>query len=244
MSTNRKLYSIPIKNQIKAYDNKGTRIDTDLRVFKVDDEQYFKNIIENSGVGNLREYSAEIIKTPFFHNLKRKYKNRPEKRLKELKTSKLYNTLINKQNEKIKQQIENSDTSLAEIKNLKLADKFGYKKGQDCFFAGYSVAKGKMEFDDYGILIHGNQYLMILHGVLTGYFFKESQTYTLKYETDNNLDGISGGPVIADGQVIGVCSFIEEKNKILHFIPVEDIKRSLNFWFQKEKQVVATQLPK
>lgn len=237
MSTQRNCYCLPITHQVKSYDSKERRCDTDLRVFKVDDEEYFKNIMENSGVENLREYSAELIKTPLFHKLKRIYKNHPDKLLRKLKASKLYNTLTDKRNEKIKQKIENSDTSLAEIKNLNLADSFEYKKRQDCSFAGYSTVKGNMEFDDYGFLTHGHQYLMVLHGELTGDFYENSQTYALSYETDNDLDGISGGPVWADKKVIGVCSFIEEKKKLLHFIPVSEVKRSIDFWFNEQNKL-------
>ena len=77
---------------------------------------------------------------------------------------------------------------------------------------------------------------MILQGELTGDYLEGSQTYTLRYETDSDLNGISGGPVWADKKVIGVCSFIEKNNKLLHFIPVSEVKRSIDFWFYKQNK--------
>lgn len=237
MSTERQCFCLPITHQVKSYDSKECRCDTDLRVFKVDDEEYFKNIVENSRVGNLKEYSTEIIKTPLFHKLKRIYKNRPDKLLKKLKTTKLFNTLIDKQNEKIKRQIENSNTALAEIKSLNLADSFEYSEGKECSFAGYSFTKSGIEYDDNNVFVQGHQHLMVLHGELTGKYYKGSKTYTLRYETDNDVNGVSGGPVWVDKKVIGVCSFIEEKNKLLHFIPVSEIKKSIDFWFNEQNKL-------
>ena len=78
---------------------------------------------------------------------------------------------------------------------------------------------------------------MVLHGELTGKYYKGSKTYTLRYETDNDVNGVSGGPVWVDKKVIGVCSFIEEKNKLLHFIPVSEIKKSIDFWFNEQNKL-------
>lgn len=237
MATTRPCFSLPIMCQIKSYDKSGTEIDSDLRIFKIDDEEYYKHIIDNSEIQPLEEYSKEIIRTPFFNKLRRQCKNKPNKLMKKLTSSKLYLTLTSKQNRKIKQILENSDTSIAEIKSLNLANTFEYNKGTECSFAGYSIEKGYIETDDCGALIHGHQHLMILHGELTGDFNENSNTYTLKYETDNDLNGISGGPVWADRKVIGVCSYIEKNNKILHFIPVSDIKSSIDFWFEKQNRL-------
>lgn len=240
MATTRQCFSLPITCQIKSYDKSGTEIDSDLRIFKIDDEEYYKHIIDNSEIQPLEEYSKEIIRTPFFNKLRRQYKNKPNKLMKKLTSSKLYLTLTSKQNRKIKQILENSDTSIAEIKSLNLANTFEYNKGTECSFAGYSIEKGYIETDDRGALIHGHQHLMILDGELTGDFNENSQTYTLKYETDNHLNGISGGPVWADRKVIGASSYIEENNKILHFIPVSDIKSSIDFWFEKQNRIYST----
>lgn len=72
---------------------------------------------------------------------------------------------------------------------------------------------------------------MIVEAKLAEKPCEEFASMSLIYTGDDSINGVGGGPVIADGKVIGVCSFVEEKNKILHFIPVEEIKRSLKFWF-------------
>ena len=244
MATDRKLYSIPIKNQIKSFDVTGTKVDTDLRILKVDDEAYNKNVIENAQIKTSDEYCSEFTNNPLFRRLKRIYKNNPVKLMKKFTQTTLFETFYQKQNNQINEAIKNANTSLAEIKNLELADFCPKEKGKDCLFIGYSWTKSKIDCDDGGVFQHGYQHLMIIGAKLTGKFCDKSSTWSLIYTSDDDMNGVSGGPVIADGKVIGVCSFIEKKNKILHFIPVEDIKRSLNFWFQKEKQAVVTPLPK
>ena len=233
MSTDRKLYSIPIKNQIKSFDISGTRIDTDLRILKVDDEAYNKNVLENAQIKTVDEYCATILNTPFSERLKRMYKNNPIKLIKKMKQSRLYNTLRKKQNHEIDEAIKNANTSLAEIKNLELADIKKKKKGKDCLFIGYSWTKSKIDCDDHGVFQHGYQHLMVVGAKLTGNFYANSSTWSLVYTSDDDMNGVSGGPVIADGKVIGVCSFIEEKSKIMHFIPVESIRKSVEFWFKE-----------
>lgn len=234
LTTERRLFSIPIKSQIKTFDTIGTRVDTDLRILKVDDDVYNQNIIENAQLTPPEERYNAIWKTPFYKKLKRIYRNNSAKLIKKLEESKLYSTLTQKQNNEIYEKIKNADTSLAEIKNLKLADFCPKEKGKECFFIGYSIDKSKITCDDYGVFQYGHQGLMVMNGKLTGEFRENSGTYSLVYQTDYSLDGVSGGPVIADGKVIGVCSFIEEKNKTLFFIPVEEIKESIEFWFRQQ----------
>lgn len=234
MSTDRKLYCIPIKNQIRASYATG---DTDLRVFKIDDEAYNKNVIENAQIKTMDEYCNEILNTPLINRFKRIYKNDPEKLINKSMQSTLYKTLRQKQNDEINAAIKNANTSLAEIKNLELANFCPKEKGKDCLVIGYSWDKSKIDCDDYGRFQHGYQHLMIVKAKLAEKPCEEFASMSLIYTGDDSINGVSGGPVIADGKVIGVCSFVEEKNKILHFIPVEEIKRSLKFWFDQEKKL-------
>jgi len=237
MATKRTLYSIPIQTQIKSYDTRYTKVDTDLRIFKVNDEEFNNNILKNAQIKTIDEYCKEIRKTPLFNRMARRYKNNHTKLMEKITQTKLYKTLYQKQNSKNNEAIKNANTSLAEIKNLKLANKdFIYKAGIECQIYGYSISKGQIKYDENGVFVSAHQVLIQLLGKLTGEYNNSSQTYIVKYENNEDLDGISGGPVIADGKVIGVCSFVEEKNKILHFIPVEDIKRSIDFWFNQQNK--------
>lgn len=234
MSTDRELYCIPINNQIRASDSTG---DTDLRILKIDDKAYIKNVIENAQIKTTNEYCKEILNTPLINRFKRIYKNNLKKLIKKSIQSTLYKTLRKKQNDEINVAIKNANTSLAEIKNLELANFCPKEKGKDCLVIGYSWDKSKIDCDDYGTFQHGYQHLMIVEAKLAGKPYEESASMSLIYTSDDSMNGVSGGPVIADGKVIGICSFIEEKNKILHFIPVEEIKRSLDFWFDQEKKL-------
>lgn len=231
MATKRTLCSIPIQTQIKSYDTRGTKVDTDLRVFKVNDDEFKSNILKNAPIKSSDEYSDEIVKTPFFQRMKRKYNKNPKKFLKKIQESKLYKTLTQKQNIEINYAIKNANTSLAEIKNLELASKnFIYEAGIECQIYGYSTSKGQVEYDENGTFKSGHQVLIQLVGTLTGEYNDNSQTYTVKYENDEDTDGISGGPVIAGGKVIGVSSFVEQKEKKLYFIPIEFIYASLDYY--------------
>lgn len=234
MSTDRKLYCIPIKNQIRTSYATG---DTDLRIFKIDNEAYNKNVIGNARIKTIDEYCNEILNTPLVNRLKRIYKNNLNKLKNKVLQTKLYKTLRRKQNDEINIAIKNANTSLAEIKNLELANFCPKEKGKDCFVIGYSWDKSKIDYDDDGVFQQGYQHLMIVGAKLAGKPYEESASMSLIYTGDDSINGVSGGPVIADGKVIGVCSFVEEKNKILHFIPVEEIKRSLKFWFDQEKKL-------
>lgn len=230
LATNRKLYSIPIVAQIKSFDVTATKIDTDLRIFKVDDKAYKNNIIENASIKTDDEYAQEILGTPYIQRMKRLYKNNPQKRLKKIKASKLYNTLLRHQNEEIDKAIINADTSLAEIKNLVLASKdFLFTKDKDCIIIGYSFSDSYIDYNDDGTVKYGNQYLEAHHGKLSGEYNQTNDTYSLVPDTNKNLNGFSGGPVIADGNVVGVLSYIKEKK--LYFIPIQRIIQSLDYWF-------------
>lgn len=232
MATDRKLYSIPITTQIKSFDTTTTKVDTDLRIFKVDDEIYKHNIIENAQIKTDKELSQEILQTPFIKRLKRLYKNNPTKRLRKLRGSNLYNTLIKRQDKEIDKAIKNANTSLAEIKNLILAPKnFIFTKDKNCIFFGYPLSKNNIECNDDGTFKHGTQYLEGYHGKLTGEYNQSTDTYSLILDTNEDLNGFSGGPVIADGNVIGVLSYIQTTDKKLYFIPVQRIIQSLDYWF-------------
>ena len=232
LATNRKCYSIPIVAQIKSFDVTATEIDTDLRIFKVDDKAFNNNIIENASIKTDYEYAQEILRTPYIQRMKRLYKNNPHKRLKKVKTSKLYNTLLRHQEEEVNKAIINANTSLAEIKNLVLASKdFLFTKDKDCIIIGYSFSDSSIDYNDNGTVKYGNQYLEVYHGKLTGEYNQINDTYSLVPDTNENLNGFSGGPVIADGKVVGVLSYIKEKK--LYFIPIQRIIQSLDYWFTK-----------
>lgn len=79
MSTRRNLFSIPINKQIKSYDDRCTRIDNDLRILKINDEEFNKNILQNAQIKTPDEYSNEIMNMPFVQKIKRKYKRNPIK---------------------------------------------------------------------------------------------------------------------------------------------------------------------
>lgn len=238
MSTKRNLFSIPIEKQVKVYDVRQTKVDSDLRILKIDDEMFKKNILDNTQIKSSEEYSNDIFQAPFVQRMKRVYARNPKKFIRKILSSVLYKTLIRKQNEEINNAIKNANTSLAEIKNLKLANKdFIYKVGTECQIYGYSTAKGQIEYDENGNFQSANQVLLQVCGELTGEYNDNTQTHAIKYDTNDDLDGISGGPVIAKGKVIGVASFIEKKEKKLYFIPVKFIYSSLDYY-------LATSLPK
>ena len=239
MSTERNLFSIPINCQIKSIDKRGVEVDTDLRVLKIDDKKAEDNIIKHTVIKSPKELEKEYFETPF-RRLQRMYKNNPKKLLKKFFESKFYKTIHKKQEVEINKNIKNANTSLAEIKNLILVNRnFVYQKGKECQVYGYSVAKGRMDYNDKGEFEKANQVLIQVRGKLTGIYKDSSQTWEISYDYEGSLDGISGGPVITDGKVIGVASYISEKEKRLYFIPAKFIYMSIEHYQAETSQVTS-----
>lgn len=220
ISSKRHRFCLPIQAILKCNDIKGTKVETDLTILKINDEEYRNHLKEAANLESISYFSNQVIKTPLIQKLIHKYKSHPLKLLKKIKETTLYKTITKRQNQYIEEKLKNANTSLAEIKDFKLAQKdFTFEAGKKCIFIGYSISKGLMDYDDYGHFIKAVQYIAVYSGYLTGIYNEASETYDLKYETDDNLDGLSGGPVICDNKVIGMISTIAEKEKILKFIP-------------------------
>lgn len=230
IASQKKLHSIPIKGSIKSFLTDGTKVDTDVRVLIVDQDK-FDSEIQKRMPPVLNEKS--ILSMPKIQKIIKRYKNNPQKMMRKIHESQIYRTfLINYQNEVYKN-MENTDTSLVDIRSMVLDDNF-VNKNQECTFYGYPSHKSTFDYNDNAEIDYIHFHLQNHSGRLIDDYIKTTDTYKIQYTTDENLDGFSGGPVIANNRVIGVITSVETKNKQLHFVSTKTIIKSLEFAFQSK----------
>ena len=181
------IYNYPILNTIKFTDN----IEMDIALFKVNDKEFCDNIISHiKGIRKPIDEALELINSLYFCNI---LKIDP-KTIYEYRNQKNYND--------IQEAITNTNTSLLDSKYLRFADDtFKFSSDKEYHVLGYPGDTVNFEYlnDE-----HKNK--IILNKYELEFYKQENGNVKFKYKKDFDYNGISGGPIICEDEVVGMIT--------------------------------------
>ncbi|NCB50082.1 MAG: trypsin-like serine protease [Alphaproteobacteria bacterium] len=227
-----KFFSIPLSKEIISTDNTGE--DRDFRLFKINLEEMAEIIQREKGIPTAEEIYKKISNMPLISKIRKRYKNNQIKCAKKIKETKIFQKHFSEQDFLFYKTYKSKNCPFSKLKTLKFPlSNFSFLEGTECSFCGYSYEKSEIKYIDTSCSdtlrteeIH--QHFQKHSGILTGDYNKNSDSYSLRYSTDEDLNGLSGGPVLSKkGELIGIISFIEANNKILKFTPYTKIQNIL-----------------
>jgi len=202
--------SLPVSNVIDSFYNGTPDIGTEITVIKLPLFEVLIKRFENYSI----LLSRQILNTPYFKRQLRLLRNGKIKNISTLFGSNFYKHIKKLQEHEIADNVERAYPSEFKILSLKLAEDDFVQSGTVCQLLGFP----KYGFDiDYDV----SSVKTLLRGVAIKFlgYNRETRDYIFQYETDEDLDGCSGGPVIYNERVIGVAHSVQEREKILKVSP-------------------------
>ncbi len=226
----RRNYKIPLNKQINVNYTDGAEIDSDIRIFEIDQISIMKNLAERTQIRSYDDMVKEIRCTPLAKRLLKKYKNQPEKFREALMKTTMFKTIHGRQLDEIEDSLEKADTSLADIKTLELTKDIILQPGDPFAAVGFPTEPS------------GDKLKMTDDGKITGWHFSYAECdltyiethqkcgdYVFSYDKSLDLNGFSGGPVVgANNKVIGVLSWGEKEKGLVYVTPSVNVIKAID----------------
>lgn len=159
--------------------------------------------------------SQEMMCTPYFQRQIRLFRNGKIKTVYEIMNSPFCRNFKKSQDAKIQAAFEQVYTSELKILNLNLSDTTAkIPPNTECHLLGYPMFGWNIDYKN-------NSLATLFRGISCKFikFDKDTKDYIFQYDTDEDLNGCSGGPILYNSKVVAVAHSINTNEKTIKATP-------------------------
>lgn len=202
--------SLPISTVIGSSYKDLPHIDTEISVIKM---PLLDVLLQR--IGNYPYIlSQEIINTPYIKRQIRLFRKGRLKSVYDIINSNFYQNMKKTADGKIQKALQRLYPPELKILNLRLSNSANMLINTECQLLGYPNAGFNINYDEPALTT-------LFRGMACKFLGYDTNTrdYVFQYETDEDLNGCSGGPIIYDNQVVAVAHSVIKTEKLIKATP-------------------------